>query len=88
MPDLAARLLEPEAGWPAMSIAWRTAATSLMTPVDFSLWTIATALIACVASARRRSYTSSPLTPLPHSVATSSTSVPSRQPRSAYPRPK
>ena len=51
------------AGWPAASIARRTAAMSEVTPVDVSLCTTHTALMRCAASARRRCSIRSACTP-------------------------
>ena len=51
------------AGWCAASMARRTAAMSLVTPVEVSLWTTHTALIWWPASARNRSSMSPACTP-------------------------
>ena len=45
------------AGWPASSMALRTSGTRLVTPVEVSLWTTHTALMACALSAASRAST-------------------------------
>ena len=54
------------AGWPAASIARRTALISEVTPVEVSLWTTHTALIAWPLSARSRCSIRSARTPCRH----------------------
>jgi hypothetical protein len=51
------------AGWPAASMARRTAAMSLVTPVEVSLCTTQTALISWALSSRRRASIMSAWTP-------------------------
>ena len=66
------------AGWSAASIAARTPAMSLVTPVAVSLCVASTALIVWSVSAVRISWYFSTGTPSPHSASTTSTSRPSR----------
>ena len=66
------------AGWLAASIASRTSATRLVTPVEVSLCTTVTARIAWPGSAARRSWTTSGSAPWRQSPWTQSTSKPSR----------
>ena len=66
------------AGWPALSIARRTAAMLEATPVEVSLWTTATALIACALSSASRASIASASTPERQSPGMNSASRPSR----------
>jgi hypothetical protein len=64
------------AGWSAASMAARTSATRLVTPVDVSLCTMQTARISCRVSARSRCSTSAGSTPCRQSPGTKSTTRP------------
>jgi hypothetical protein len=66
------------AGWPAASIALRTAPMSLVTPVAVSLWTTITALMAWSLSARSASSIFCGSAPAPHSSSWTITSRPRR----------
>ncbi len=66
------------AGCPLRSIAARTSATRLVTPVEVSLCTIATALTACSRSSASRAATASGSTPWRQSPGITSTCKPSR----------
>ncbi len=66
------------AGWPTRSIALRTSATRLTTPVEVSLWTIRTLLIVRARSSASLASTSAGSTPLRQSPGTNSTSSPRR----------
>ena len=67
------------AGCPARSMAWRIAATSLVTPVEVSLCTTPTARIRWEASRDNLDSTSAGSTPRRQSPGTSSTSSPRRR---------
>ena len=67
------------AGCPARSMDWRIAATSLVTPVEVSLWTTPTARIRWEASRDNLDSTSAGSTPRRQSPGTSSTSSPRRR---------
>ena len=66
------------ASCPAASIAARTSATRLVTPVEVSLWTTITARISAPPSAASSSPTRSGSTPWRQSPSTQTTSSPSR----------
>ena len=66
------------AGCRAASMAPRTAAMSLVTPVEVSLWTTQTAWIACPASSASRASISAASTPRRQSPGRNSGSRPSR----------
>ena len=72
------------AGCLRRSMARRSAATSLVTPVAVSLWHTSTALIRCSLSARRMSRKRSTGTPSPQVTCSSCTSRPMRSARSAH----
>ena len=75
---------QSSAGWPAASIARRSPAMSLVTPVAVSLWQARIALIACPVSARSAASVRSSGTPSPHSTSCTSTSKPSRSAMSIH----
>src|SRR6266705_348447 len=72
------------AGCCAASIALRTAATSLVTPVAVSLWTMRIPLISCCWSCVRISPIRSDGAPSPHSTSMMSTRKPCRWARSIH----
>ena len=72
------------ASWPAASIARRTAATSLSTPVEVSLWTTPTALIRRSVSFRNASSTASGSAALRQSPGSVTTSAPKSPAISAH----
>ncbi len=69
------------AGCPARSMAWRTSSTRLVTPVEVSLWTMQTALMAWPVSSARRASTAPGSTPWRQSPGRKSTSRASRSAR-------
>jgi hypothetical protein len=66
------------AGWPALSMARRTAAMFEATPVEVSLWTTATALMECVLSSASRASMALASTPWRQSPLMTSASMPRR----------